>query len=64
MNYEELVVELTRIKKELEDVRVSTEVDEITVGLLHIYLHSATTSLICMVDFLEYKIKELKGGAK
>ena len=64
MNYEELVVELTRIKKELEDIRVSTEVDDTTVVLLHAYLRSATTNLICMVYFLEYKIKQLKGGAK
>ena len=64
MNYEQLVVELTRIKKELEDVRASTDVDYITVGILNAYLRHATTNLICMVDFLEYKIKELKGGAK
>ena len=46
------------------DIRVSTDVDYITVGLLHAYLKSARTNLICMVYFLEYKIKQLKGGAK
>lgn len=64
MNYEELVVELTRIKKELEDIRVSTAVDETTIQLLHTYLRHVTTNLTCMVDFLEYKIKQQKGGAK
>ena len=64
MSYEELVVELTRIKKELEDIRVSTEVDETTIQLLHIYLRSASVNLISISDYLEYKIKERKGGAK
>ena len=64
MSYEELVVELTRIKKELEDIRVSTEVDETTIQLLHIYLRSASVNLISILYYLEYKIKERKGGAK
>ena len=64
MNYEQLVVELTRIKKELEDIRVSTEVDYITVGLLHAYLRSATTNLTSILDYLEYKIKQQKGGVR
>ena len=64
MNYEQLVVELTRIKKELEDVRVSTEVDEITARLLYVYLHSATTNLISILYYLEYKIKQQKGGVR
>ena len=64
MNYEQLVIELTRIKKELEDVRVSTEVDETMVGLLHTYLRSATTNLTSILDYLEYKIKQQKGVAK
>ena len=64
MNYEQLVVELTRIKKELEDIRVSTEVDYITVGLLHAYLRSATTNLTSILDYIEYKIKQQKGGVR
>ena len=64
MNYEELVVELTRIKKELEDIRASTDVDYITVGLLHAYLRSATTNLTSILDYIEYKIKQQKGGEK
>ena len=64
MNYEELVVKLTQIKNELADVRVSTEVDETTIQLLHIYLRSASVNLISILDYLEYKIKERKGGAK
>lgn len=64
MNYEELVVELTRIKKELEDVRVSTEVDETTAVLLHIYLRGATTNLTRILYYLEYKIKQLKGDIR
>ena len=64
MNYEELVKEITRIKKELEDIYVSSEVDEITIELLHTYLRHATINLIGILSFLEYKIKELKGDAK
>ena len=64
MSYEELVVELTRIKDELADVRVSTAVDETTIQLLHIYLRSACVNLISILDYLEYKIKERKGGAE
>ena len=64
MNYEELVKEITRIKNELEDICVSTEVDEITIQLLHTYLRSATINLIGILRYLEYKIKQLKGGAK
>lgn len=64
MNYEELVVELTRIKKELEDIRVSTEVDDATILLLHTYLRSASVNLISILYYLEYRIKERKGGAK
>ena len=64
MNYDELVVELTRIKDELDDVRVSTAVDETTFQLLHIYLRSAYVNLISILYYLEYKIKEREGGAK
>ena len=64
MNYEELVVELTRIKKELEDIRVSTEVDDATIQLLHIYLRSAYVNLISILYYLEYKIKQQKGGVR
>ena len=64
MNYEELVKEITRIKNELEDIGVSTEVDETTIELLHTYLRHATIDLIGILSFLEYKIKQLKGGAK
>ena len=64
MNCEELVVKLTQIKNELADVRVSTEVDETTIQLLHIYLRSAYVNLISILYYLEYKIKERKGGAK
>lgn len=64
MNCEELVKELTRIKKELTDICVSTEVDEITIEILHAYLRHATIDLISILHFLEYKIKQLKGGAK
>lgn len=62
MNYEELVKELTRIKNELEDINVSSEVDEITIEILHAYLRHATIDLINSLRFLEYKIKQLKGG--
>lgn len=64
MNYEELVKELTRIKKELEDIRVSTEVDDTTIQLLHTYLRNATINLISILSYLKYKINQLKGGAK
>lgn len=64
MNYEELVKEITRIKKELEDIGVSTDVDETTIGLLHTYLRSALINLNSILDYLEYKIKQQKGGAK
>ena len=64
MNCEELVVKLTWIKDELADVRVSTEVDGTTIQLLHIYLQSACVNLIRILYYLEYKIKERKGGAK
>ena len=64
MNYEELVVELTRIKKELEDIRVSTEVDDTTVWLLYAYLRNAKINLTSILDYIEHKIKQLKGGAK
>ena len=64
MNCEELVVKLTQIKNELADVRVSTAVDETTIQLLHIYLRSAYVNLISILDYLEYKIKERKGGAE
>ena len=60
MNYEELVVELTRIKDELADVRASAEVDDTTILLLHTYLRSASVNLISILYFLEYKIKERK----
>ena len=57
MNYEQLVVKLTRIKKELDDIRVSTEADDTMVMLLHAFLHSTSIRLTYMVDFIKYKIK-------
>ena len=64
VNYEKLVKELTRIKKELEDIRMSTEVDDTTVCLLYAYLRNAKINLTSILDYIEHKIKQQKGGVQ